>query len=198
VGCWNSFVRLYDEPLSVPKYSSLIVGVWDTLTQQGGDNAEMFGLYKTDKGVVVVGRQKATNGIPNGNNLPVTNVPAWGTSTPSNETALLVYYQSDSLINPTDVITGVAHNAALNTPYEGRAFPNPTTGMVEVRLPNDLLEFDFVVTNVLGQGIASGHREWGGNYKQFDLSQQVDGVYFISIRSSDKTWKYKVVKAMRE
>ncbi|MBL0018133.1 MAG: T9SS type A sorting domain-containing protein [Bacteroidetes bacterium] len=198
VGCWNSFVRMYDESLGVPKYSSLIVGVWDTLTQQGGDNAEMFGVYKTDKGVIAVGRQKATNGVPNGNNLPVANVPAWGTSTPSNETALLVYYQSDSLMNPTDVITGVANGPGLAAHYEGRAFPNPTTGIVEVMLPDDLPEFEFVVTNVLGQTMATGHREWGGSYKQFDLSQQVDGVYFISIRSADKTWKYKVVKGRIE
>ncbi|MEY3441928.1 MAG: hypothetical protein RLZZ519_209 [Bacteroidota bacterium] len=65
-------------------------------------------------------------------------------------------------------------------------------------LPDDLPEFEFVVSNVLGQMMATGHREWGGNYKQFDLSQQVDGVYFISIRSVDRTWKYKVVKADRE
>jgi hypothetical protein len=188
VGCWNSFVRVYDANLSVPKYSSLIVGVWDTLTQAGGDNTEMYGVYKTSTGVVCVGRQKASSGVPVGNNLPVINVPGWGVSTPSNETALLVYYQSDSLNNPGDVITGTGHGLS-NTHFLGRAFPNPTTGLVEVILPEDVGVFEYSITNLVGQVLAKGSQET----RTFDLSGFVDGVYFITLRSGEAVWKFKVM-----
>ena len=76
--CWNSFVRMYNTHLGYPKYSSLVVGQWDTLTQTGGDNTELFGMYKTSKGVIAVGRSKAdASNVALGNALPVTNIPSW-------------------------------------------------------------------------------------------------------------------------
>ncbi len=105
LSAWNSFVRVYDSQFHVPKYSSLVVGVWDTLTQAGGGNTELFGIYKTSLGVICVGRQTAdTNGIANGNNIPLANVLPWGSSSPLNESAILVYYQAGNLVNIDDSI----------------------------------------------------------------------------------------------
>ncbi len=194
LGCWNNFVRMYDPTLGVPKYSSLIVGAWDTLTQAGGDNTEMFAAYKTSKGIVCVGRQKAANGLPVGNNLPLSNVPTWGTNAPNNETAVLIYYQDDSLENATDVITGIAPSGPYTAQYAGRCYPNPTKGEVQIMLPYEVEAFDFAVSNVLGQVVQSGHRALGDAFRHFDLSDAVDGVYFIAVRSERGTWGYRVVK----
>ncbi|MEO6039165.1 MAG: hypothetical protein ABIQ93_12200, partial [Saprospiraceae bacterium] len=73
LSCWNSFTRVYAPDLSLPRYSSLVVGVWDTTNQTGGDNTELFGAVKTATGLVAVGRQKADagTGLPVGNPLPV-------------------------------------------------------------------------------------------------------------------------------
>lgn len=116
--CWNNFVRVYEADLKVPKYSSLVVGVWDTITQAGGDNIELFGVYKTGLGVICVGRQKAVNGVPSGNNLPTTNVLPWGKNIPQNESGVLVYYQANNLINPEDDISSSIWTGTVNTTWE--------------------------------------------------------------------------------
>ena len=121
LSCWNSFIRVYDSALRIPKYSSLVVGAWDTLTQAGGGNTDLYGVYKTGGGVICVGRQSAdVNGIPNGNNLPVINVPAWGNALPQNESAVLVYYPT----SPTYTFTGNG-NWDIATNWVGGAKPPP-------------------------------------------------------------------------
>ncbi|MBL7719852.1 MAG: T9SS type A sorting domain-containing protein [Flavipsychrobacter sp.] len=135
LSAWNSFVRVYDPALQVPLYSSLIVGQWDTLTQAGGDNTEIFGVYKTSQGVVCVGRQKAVNNVAQGNDIPVANVPGWGVSAPQNETAILVYYKANNLLNPGDSITlGIPQRAAAGASL--RIYPNPASGDAYLQLDN--------------------------------------------------------------
>jgi hypothetical protein len=142
-GCWNSFVRVYDDKFHAPLYSSLIVGAWDTLTQQGGDNTEIFGVYKTDSGVICVGRQKAdSSGLPVGNNIPVVNVTPWGVSNPQNETAILVYYKAANLYSPNDSIptTGVAeeymHVAGISV------YPNPAHDKLSIAFTDNTAKYD--------------------------------------------------------
>lgn len=104
LSCWNSFVRVYTPDLSVPLYSSLVVGVWDTLTQAGGGNTDIYGIWKTEGGMVAVGRQPkdAATGLPAGNPIPATNVPAWGSALPSGESAVFAYLPAENLQNPAD------------------------------------------------------------------------------------------------
>lgn len=193
-GCWNSFVRVYDAQLGVPKYSSLIVGEWDTLTQAGGDNAEMFGVHKTDKGVVCVGRQKAdANGLPVGNNLPVSNVPTWGTSTPSGETALLVYYQDDSLINPGDVITATASAPAT---WMARAYPNPTTGTLRLALPEGWNGAEYWVADVTGQVLLRGRMD--AAVQTLDLARLPQGMYHLHGSGEQGSFHMSVVRMAAE
>lgn len=140
--CWNSFVRVYTSDLSLPKYSSLVVGVWDTITQAGGSNTDLFGLYKTGDGVVCVGRQTAdASGIPNGNNIPVINPPAWCGVTPQNESAVLVYYRASNLVVPGDQATGLMESvsSAYRSLY---LFPNPANEVVYLRAGRDQIRFD--------------------------------------------------------
>jgi hypothetical protein len=133
-GCWNSFVRVYDKDFHLPLYSSLVVGEWDTLTQAGGGNTELFGLHKTKKGVICVGYQTAdSQGVPNGNNIPVINVPSWGASTPSNQTAVLVYYEATNLDNPNDQIntnTALVQERSQNNDL--KIFPNPANDFITI------------------------------------------------------------------
>jgi hypothetical protein len=158
---WNSFVRVYDEQFHVPKYSSLVVGVWDTLTQAGGDNTELFGVYKTASGVISVGRQKAdASGIPIGNNIPVANVTPWGASTPSNESALLVYYKDANLYNANDSLL-IASVSDLTTAKNSnfKIYPNPNSGTFNVSL-NQFLTINNVINysvkDLFGNVVLSG------------------------------------------
>lgn len=131
--CWNSFVRVYDAGFVAPKYSSLVVGVWDTLTGAGGDNTELFGVWKTEGGVVAVGRHTAdAAGVPKGNLLPVAQVPAWGTSTAEGESAILVYYPAAALNDTNDGVSGV--ESVVRPTLDVRIFPNPSGGAVTVQV----------------------------------------------------------------
>ncbi len=81
-------------------------GVPKTQVSFTGSNTEMFGLYKTSKGIIAVGRQTAdSTNLAMGNAIPITNIPSWGVTTPSNESAILVYYVDDSLTNSNDNIS---------------------------------------------------------------------------------------------
>jgi hypothetical protein len=153
--CWNSFVRVYDSELHVPKYSSLVVGVWDTLTQAGGGNTELYGVYKTSQGVVAVGHHTAdAGGTPNGNPIPCTQVPSWGNASPLNQSAILVYYKANNLINPNDSIsasTGIDEMEMLTNLH---VYPNPTTGTVHFSLeagamPNEV--FNCTILDICGR-----------------------------------------------
>lgn len=183
LSCWNSFVRVYDSQFHVPKYSSLIVGVWDTLTQAGGDNTEMFGVYKTNLGVICVGRQKAdTNGTPTGNNIPVTNITSWGNGTPQNESAILVYYKANNLNNPNDSIftTGLKPENTHSLENKITIYPNPTTGKLSVLFSNEIenkIYWKYQLTDLTGRIIQQGEL----NNPSIDLTNLANGIYLMEL-----------------
>jgi hypothetical protein len=178
--CWNSFVRMYDKEFHVPKYSSLVVGQWDTLSQAGGDNTELFGLYKTSKGIVAVGRHKADNAdMPVGNTVPINAVPAWGVALPNNESALLVYYVSDSLSNVNDQISTGIEPISRN-PFDVKFFPNPAKEKIHFSFSNEKYRnetFRYTLFNPVGQRLSSGTIE----NNTIPLNSLTTGVYFIEL-----------------
>lgn len=195
VSSWNSFVRIYDSEFQVPKYSSLVVGVWDTLTQIGGANTELFGLYKTGEGVVCVGRQMADpNGIPAGNNIPVINVADWGNSNPQNESAILVYYKAENLFNPLDnqVVTSTEEAALTYSNTEILTYPNPTAGQLFVsfkNLENNSLQWNYKVTDLFGRMVIQGTLF----NSTLDISVVSSGMYQLQISSGSQVHIQKIV-----
>jgi hypothetical protein len=163
----------------------LIVGQWDTITQAGGSNTEIYGLYKTSRGIICVGKQLAdSSGIPIGNNLPVTNSVAWSNSIPQNESAVLAYYQSPNLFNMGDDITlsipTLSNNKAEN---EFRIFPSPADQSISVRFSTtDRTYSEFTITDPLGRLIFRG--TW--NYSPLNVSALSNGIYFLSLISGNK------------
>lgn len=128
LSCWNDFVRVYTDDLSTLKYSSLLVGQWDTLTQQGGDNVRLLGSFKTKNGVIVVGKHTGT-----GNGMPLMNVPAWGNNSFSGESAVLAYFRAANLYDPADdpidVSTALAEHAH---PFALMLQPNPAHDQLSI------------------------------------------------------------------
>lgn len=160
LSCWNSFVRVYDSEFHVPKYSSLIVGAWDTLTQAGGGNTEIFGIYKTARGVICVGRQIAdSNNVAIGNDIPVINIPAWGSTSPQNESAILVYYEALNLYNVNDsILTSVVSPYSLSERKQFLVFPNPSSGNFTISFVDKKLEnsnWNYKITDLTGKIICS-------------------------------------------
>jgi len=180
LSAWNSFVRVYDSQFQLPKYSSLIVGQWDTLTQAGGDNTELFGIYKTNLGVICVGRQKAdVSNSALGNILPVTNVTPWGSATPDGESALLVYYQASTLVDDNDIISSVP--PFRNEGGEVLIYPNPSNGMFSIQSTEVISSI--VVTHSTGELIQQTNAN--SRRTSIDLSNEAKGIYFITL--TDRT-----------
>ena len=194
LSAWNSFVRVYDSQFHVPKYSSLVVGVWDTLTQAGGGNTELFGIYKTSLGVICVGRQTAdTNGIANGNNIPLANVLPWGSSSPLNESAILVYYQAGNLVNIDDsILTEITTPLSHLKNEEILLYPNPSGGRIFISFTDKNInsnEWQYRMIDGFGRMISSGMLK----NNLLDLSDISNGIYQLQLSNNDKNYLSKVI-----
>lgn len=178
--CWNDFVRVYDSDLHLPKYSSLVVGVWDTLTQQGGANTNLYGVYKTVNGLVVVGRQNADAlASPQGNPIPVTGVPAWGSSLPENESALIGYFPATNLFNENDG-NGTPLGAKQSSNFcKFEIYPNPSSNSVVCHAPTPGV-WSYVISDISGRSLQNGKLPQSG---WVDLSPFASGNYVLTLIS---------------
>jgi len=192
VSCWNSFVRVYENNFQVPLYSSLVVGQWDTLTQAGGDNTELFGLYKTVEGVIAVGRQKAdTLGNAVGNNIPVTNVAPWGNASPSNESAILVYYKANNLFNPDDNMGTTVQTQHITYSNEFTIYPNPFTQQSTIYFDSEQKNTIILLYDLLGNQIY--RINFSGKQFVIESSDLSAGVYFVKTIDINKSSNFRKI-----
>ena len=152
---WNYFVRQYNSDLSYPLYSSLVVGMWDTLNEQLGSNTELFNVFKMRKGIITVGQHNGING-----QLPVVNIPSWGNAQYDSVSAIIGYFEAGEIFNPEDspvdtqITTGYIEATALLP--EIVISPNPTRGEITVRC-NEPVD-QIVVYNIWGEKILTTHK----------------------------------------
>lgn len=194
LSCWNSFVRVYDTDFQSPKYSSLVVGAWDTLTQAGGSNTDLYGMYKTAEGVICVGRQTAdTTGLAIGNNIPVTNVTPWGSAAPQNESAILVYYKADNLYNEDDDITTIVNQVAAIPNSNGISiYPNPAATSCFIRFNNVAMRdlgWDYQVMDLCGRIILRGELA----EPAIDVSTLGSGLYLLQVFNDKNRFLQKMM-----
>ncbi|MFN8144312.1 MAG: T9SS type A sorting domain-containing protein [Bacteroidia bacterium] len=82
-----------------------------------------------------------------------------------------------------NVITGVnaiAGNVSLV------AYPNPSSGLIEIRVDNPSSVFDLKITNALGQlFFRDSHRVLTGYRKVVDLSSCAKGIYYLTLSTSN-------------
>ena len=178
IGSWNNFVRVYDSNFIQPKYSSLVTGAWNPVDGVGGGNTELFGVYKTNLGVVCVGKQtaNATTLIADGNNIPTTNVTPWGSATPSNESAILVYYKSANISNPSD---SLASNEFQISDSNYQIYPNPTKSILNISFSdfvnNDEIKYE--IFDLFGRNVQNGIIE----NNQVNVNSMSNGIYIFKI-----------------
>ncbi len=99
---WSQFVRVYSPNLDSLHYSSLVVGNFDTLTGNGGDNTDIYSVYKAAQGVVAVGRRRLF--INNNTDLLTQNITPWGHATATDSSAILVYLKAANIVNNNDFL----------------------------------------------------------------------------------------------
>ena len=178
LSCWNDFVRVYTDELSTLKYSSLLVGQWDTLTQAGGDNVRLNGVFKTAHGVIAVGRHNAT-----GNELPLANVPAWGNSNFTGESAVLAYLQATNLYDPNDSPVDFSTATATHSAAPGLSlWPNPSSDIVHVQL-TDMEVGTLELLDLSGRRLRSWPARGGASAMALDLRDLSKGSYLVAYRT---------------
>jgi len=192
---WNSFARVYDSEFRVPKYSSLVVGAWDTLTQVGGGNTDLFGIYKTKNGIICVGRQTAdASGKPTGKDLPVSNVTPWGASTPQNESAILVYYQASNLFNSKDNVTANrAPTEPISLSTDFFIYPNPAQQTISVVFQAKAQAINnYRIIDMLGNII----KQEKFSSATIDISDLQNGIYYLQLMSkaANKVNKFVILR----
>ncbi len=74
-------------------------------------------------------------------------------------------------------------------------YPNPNNGIFNVELNSSTkAKYTFVVRNVIGQTVSIDSETINGNYiKTIDLSNQTDGIYFLTVKSADSEITAKIV-----
>ena len=73
------------------------------------------------------------------------------------------------------------------------AYPNPTEGSFEIRVPNYLNEIKLEVYNIHAQLIKSGREEVRNGKINLDLNDSVNGIYFVKLDLEEPVY-IKVVK----
>lgn len=191
---WNNFVRVYDAELNHPVYSSLVVGQWDTLTQQGGGNTDLFGVFKMENGVVAVGRQDEDPNNPGqakGNDIPTVNVPQWGSAVPAGESAILVYYPADSLENPLDSPVQVAQSRSDENRLKFGLYPNPGAGEVHVSLEQST-PAELVLLDLTGRVVFRKELADRTDYL-LELGELDRGIYLVELRQAGSRATQKLI-----
>lgn len=161
---WNNFVREYEDDLSIPLYSSLLVGQWDTLTQQGGDNVKLYGVFKNANNLLVVGKHTGT-----GNAMPVSNVPAWGNNAFNGESAVLARFTAANIVDPGDSPVTLSTGVALARPTVScTIMPNPASDRFTLRTNSPNIERVALMDNtgrtIRMEGMRQGVAEFDGRY----------------------------------
>ncbi len=70
--------------------------------------------------------------------------------------------------------------------------PNPTNGIVNIRVPAELLGQSMIFTNAVGQVLST--MTIHSTHADFDLSQMADGIYFVQLQIKGGVITKKIVK----
>ncbi|MDX1913473.1 MAG: T9SS type A sorting domain-containing protein [Saprospiraceae bacterium] len=186
--CWNAFTRVYSPSLEKPLYSSLFVGQWDTLTQTGGDNVTLYGLWKTAKGIVVVGKHKGS-----GAEIPLANVPDWGGGNYQGESAVLAHFTADNITNTNDGPAGTTAVWHRQPSVYLNVAPNPAQHLFEIEWSAATGEQDAELSayNQLQQVV---YREKSCcNRLQVSCQDWPPGVYYLVLQTGNTTVSKKLL-----
>ncbi|MEO0473705.1 MAG: T9SS type A sorting domain-containing protein, partial [Bacteroidota bacterium] len=170
LSAWSSFVRQYNSDFSLPLYSSIVRGTWDTLTAQPPLNVELYNAFKTVNGIVVVGKHLGTE-----NDVPVANVPNWGKATFDDESAFIAYLTANEIQNEDDspIINTVSISDGRSHDHQPLVFPNPSSNHVYIQ--SEIPVSHVTIYNLYGQIVQEA------STTALDISSLPPAVYVVKI-----------------
>jgi len=98
---------------------------------------------------------------------------------------LNIWYCKKDVNGITVSIKQISHEPIENV----QMFPNPTTGIIEIKNTNDLQEFDIYVFDYKGQLVFKTKDQ-----SVIDLGSLVSGTYYIKVEAPEKTMTGKIIK----
>jgi len=181
---WSSFVRQYNSDFSLPLYSSIVRGRWDTLAAQPALNVELYNAFKTAEGLVIVGKHLGIE-----DDVPVSNMPNWGRATFDGESAFIAYLKAPEILNENDspISSTVSKNESFFLEKRPHIFPNPTNNQLYIE--SEIAIESAKVYNLFGQLVLEE------NTTSLDLSHLPSAFYFIKIETAENRYYiYKIYK----
>ena len=72
-------------------------------------------------------------------------------------------------------------------------YPNPSTGVLVLNVPANIVAGSYTLTTASGKVIGGGNLATNKSELVLDLGQHAKGIYFLNLRSSQGTLSKKVV-----
>ena len=113
-------------------------------------------------------------------------------ASPTTDKQKIYYHQKDNTLvyniymRYRTMTTGInEHINAENL----KVYPNPTNNIFNIVLPNPTEHFTISVYSSLGQELYKN-----SNHTSIDISNLVNGIYFLTVKQNDRNWTTKIVK----
>jgi len=106
----------------------------------------------------------------------------------------LLHHEDDGMMGSFVVIDSLSTGLSAisdNIPFQ--IYPNPADGMLMVKLGEQVSQADCIVMNVLGETLLKSKLLSNDN-SSIDLTSITPGIYFLQVRSGDRTSTQKFIK----
>ncbi len=182
---WSAFLRQYNADFSLPEYSSIVRGTWDTLNAQPDLNIELHNAFKTADGILVVGKHLGMD-----NDIMTSNIPSWGTSNYNGESAFIAHFQAAQLENADD--SPIVEIVDINNPEtlgdKPVVYPNPANDKLHILTDREIQSIE--MKDLFGRLI-----QFEEANTTIDVSAFPAAMYFIDITlDNGNTFQYKILK----
>ena len=91
------------------------------------------------------------------------------------------------LVDPCTGINNLANESGI------KIYPNPTTGIINIKFGKDIGNADVIVVNTLNKVVYTGSTTTSQKKMKIDLSNQARGIYFIKFKTGSTEERLKVI-----
>jgi hypothetical protein len=105
------------------------------------------------------------------------------------------FYELGQTMAVVDSLNGIRSSVGIESVKQDSqliVFPNPSKGSFQIEVPNSMIEGTYKVFRSNAQLVLDS--KWNGKRLNIDLSEQPDGVYYLSVSSSSENQIRRLIK----